>query len=73
MNYNQWKDEVKQNRPNERLGQAFIKDFYNGLWTELYYTNDEGKAQRLIMDHLVDTQYWPEVPPKLSPIRYIPK
>lgn len=73
MNYNKWKAEVKQNRPNERLGQAFINDFYNGLWTELYYTNDEGKAQRLIMDHLVDTQYWPEVPPKLSPIRYIPK
>jgi hypothetical protein len=73
MTYAEWKADFKQNRPHERLGQAYINDFYNGLWTELFYTNDEEKAQRLIMDHLENIQHWPNVPPVLDRTRYIPK
>jgi hypothetical protein len=73
MKYQEWKTDFVKNRPNERLGQAFINDFYDGLWTDLFYTNDETKAQQLILDHLVSIQVWPNVPPKLDRNRYIPK
>lgn len=60
--YQQWKADFKQNRPYERLGQAFVNDYIKGVWPELFYTNDEGKAQQMIMDYLNQMQYWPNMP-----------
>ncbi len=48
MNFQQWKANFKQNRSHERLGQAFVNDYIKGVWTELFYTNDEAKAQAIL-------------------------
>lgn len=62
MNFQEWKADFKQNRPHERLGQAFVNDYIKGVWSELFYTNDEGKAQQMIMDYLDQMHYWPNMP-----------
>lgn len=69
MKYQEWKEDFVKNRPHERLGQAFINDFYNSVWTELFHATDENKAQQLIIDYLVNIQYWPDVPPKFDRVR----
>ena len=62
--FQEWKADFKQNRPHERLGQAFVNDYIKCQWPDLFYTNDEHKAQALIMDYLSDTQHWPNMPPE---------
>lgn len=46
----------KQNQ--ERLGQFFINRYLGSMeWPELFYTEDEGKAERLIKQWLVENSY----------------
>lgn len=50
----------------ERLGEAFCNDFIKQSWPELYYCQDDEKSLALIVDYLVDCQYYPNVPDKLE-------
>ncbi len=56
-----------QNQSSERLGQFFINRYLGSQpWPELYYTEDEGKAERLIKQWLVENCYEQELPTKRS-------
>lgn len=68
LTYYAWLQDVKKNRPSERIGQAFINDFIKGVWTELYYTEDEKKAEEMIFQWLGDMHYYEELPEKVDPV-----
>ena len=57
MTFNEWLEDWKYNRPCERLGQAFVNDFVKEPFPELYYTEDNDHALRLIEEWLLRYDY----------------
>lgn len=61
--YEEWRHDWATNRrTNERLGQAFVNDFIEGQWPELFYETDVYKSDVHIHNYLVDLQYYPYMP-----------
>lgn len=64
MTYAKWFLNWRANRQTERLGQAFVNDFVQEPWPELYYETKEHVADCLIREYLMDLCYYPNVPHK---------
>lgn len=56
-----WFNDWKENRPTERLGQAFINDFIRSNWIELYNEEDIHTSMRTISEWLKDHSYYDEI------------
>lgn len=61
--YDKWKVKVK---PLERLGQAFCNNFIKSPWPELFYEENETKAEVMIKEWLTNNHYYATMPPKLK-------
>lgn len=63
MNYENWKQLWRIGRGAERLGQAFINEFFKeAIWPELFYQENYFKADDLITEFLVLHCYYPNLP-----------
>jgi hypothetical protein len=62
MTYYEWYSEWETSREYERLGQAFVNDFFKESWPELFYCASNEKAGRMIFKWLTDIQVWPNLP-----------
>lgn len=56
---------IEKNYQNN-IGKLFCNDFIRQSWPELYYCQDDEKSLALIVDYLVDCQYYPNVPEKFE-------
>lgn len=70
MTFEEWKKRVKKTRYYLRVGQAFVIDYIKGSWPELFYEENEQKADALIIEYLQRLQYFPNVPPAVIDPQY---
>lgn len=62
----EWVAEFHNETTSLRLGQKFVNYYTKGIcWGSLYYCTDDSKAIEIIKEHLVNTQHYPFMPPKI--------
>ena len=69
MTFSDWVADWSKNRPQERLGQAFVNDFVKEPFPELYYARDEDHdyTKSLIQDWLDRYHYsYENMPQKIE-------